>query len=346
MKYRNLGATGLKVSQLCLGTLMFGRWGVPDRRACERIIHRSLDAGIDLFDTGDLYSNGESETFLGGALVGRRSGVVIATKLHASIRWDPSLDPNFHRWIIRECERSLDRLGTDYIDIYQIHRPPASIPIDETIGALSDLVLQGKVRYLGASSSTPSQVVEAQWATDREGKQRLASEQPPYSMLVRGVEAELLPICEKYDVSVLARSPLAGGWLSGNWRKNRSGLTSSHAQRHPDRYNLSMASNKSKLEAADALGQLADESGLTLIQMALAFVLQHPAVTSVIIGPQSLPHLEAYLGGVTTTLGIATLDRIDEIVKPGTNFSWADAAYEPLALVSAGTRRRSQPRVS
>jgi aryl-alcohol dehydrogenase-like predicted oxidoreductase len=343
MKYRDLGSTGLRVSQLCLGTLIFGGWGVPDRRRCEKIIHRSLDAGIDLFDTGDLYSDGESEVFLGRALVGRRSGVAIATKLHASIRWDPNLDPSFTRWIIRECERSLERLGTDYVDIYQIHRPPASVPIDETIGALTDLVYQGKVRHLGASSSTPSQIVEAQWAAERGGKEQLATEQPPYSMLVRGVEAELLPLCEKYDIAVLARSPLAGGWLSGSWRKDRPGLTSSHAQRHPERYDLAMTPNQSKLEAADALGQLADESGITLIHMAVAFALQHPAVTSVIIGPGRLRHLEAYLAGITTELGADILDRIDEIVKPGTNFSWADAAYQPHALVSAAVRRRNQP---
>ena len=340
MKYRYLGNTGVKVSELCLGAMMFGAWGNPDHDDSVRIIHSALDAGINFIDTADVYSAGESEEIVAKAIRGRRDRLVVATKVHGSMGRDPNMSGNSRRWIIEECDHSLRRLGTDYIDLYQIHRPDPHIDIDETLGALTDLVRQGKVRYLGSSTFPPSQIVEAQWAAERRNRERFVCEQPPYSMLVRGVEAEVLPTCQKYGMGVIPWSPLAGGWLSGKWRKGAEGLTSRRAERIPGRYDLSDPANQKKLDAADALAQLAEDSGMTLIHMALAFVLRHPAVTSAIIGPRTAEHLQSQLGAVDVELEPAVLDRIDEIVRPGTNFTWADAGYQPPAVGEPALRRR------
>ncbi len=331
----------MKVSELCLGAMMFGAWGNPDHDDSVRIIHSALDAGVNFIDTADVYSAGESEEIVAKALHGRRDRVVLATKVHGQMGDDPNMAGNSRRWIIEECENSLRRLRTDHIDLYQIHRPDPHIDMDETLGALTDLVRQGKVRYLGSSTFPPSQIVEAQWVAERRQRERFVCEQPPYSMLVRGVEAEVLPVCQKYGMGVIPWSPLAGGWLSGKWRKGADGLTSRRAQRVPGRYDLSDPANQAKLEAADALGRLAEEAGMTLIHMALAFVLRHPAVTSAIIGPRTADHLESQLGAPDVRLEPAVLDRIDEIVKPGTNFARADAGYEPPSLTSAALRRRA-----
>ncbi len=340
MRYRNLGTTGVKVSELCLGAMMFGAWGNPDHKDSVKIIHSALDAGVNFIDTADVYSAGESEQIVGQAIKGRRDRLVVATKVHGSMGEDPNMAGNSRRWIIEECDNSLRRLGTDYIDLYQIHRPDPHIDIDETLGALTDLVRQGKVRYLGSSTFQPSQIVEAQWAAERRHRERFVCEQPPYSMLVRGVEAEVLPTCQKYGMGVIPWSPLAGGWLSGRWRKGAEGLTSRRAERIPGRYDLSDPANQAKLDAADALARLAEEAGVTLIHMALAFVLQHPAVTSAIIGPRTAEHLESQLGAVDVHLEPAVLDRIDGIVRPGSNFARADAGYEPPSLTTARLRRR------
>jgi aryl-alcohol dehydrogenase-like predicted oxidoreductase len=340
MNYRNLGTTGVKVSPLCLGAMMFGGWGNPDHDESIRIIHSALDAGINFIDTADVYSAGESEEIVGKALADRRDSVVLATKVHGPMGTDPNMQGNSRRWIIQECENSLRRLGTDYIDLYQIHRPDPHIDIDETLGALTDLVRQGKVRYIGSSTFPPSAIVEAQWTAERRQRERFVCEQPPYSMLVRGVEAEVLPTCQKYGMGVIPWSPLAGGWLSGRWRKGEEGLTSRRAQRIPQRYDLSIPGNQAKLEAATALGDLAAESGMSLIHMALAFVIGHPAVASAIIGPRTQDHLDSQIGAADLTLEASVLDRIDEIVKPGTNFGWADAGYEPPAIAQSWRRRR------
>lgn len=342
MKYRTLGRTGLKVSPLCLGTMMFGAWGNPDHDDSIAIIHAAIDAGINFIDTADVYSAGESEEILGKAIAGRRDDLVIATKFHGSMGDDPNRAGNSRRWIIRACEDSLRRLGTDYIDLYQVHRPEPGTDIDGTLGALSDLVHQGKVRYLGSSTFPASAVVEAQWAAERRQRERFVCEQPPYSILARGIEAELLPTCERYGMGVIAWSPLAGGWLSGKWRTGADDLTSRRAQRIPARYDLSLPENQAKLEAADALAVLAEENDLSLVHMALAFVANHPAVTAPIIGPRTAEHLEDQLGAADVVLGDEVLDRIDEIVRPGTNFSWADAGYVPPAIASAWRRRRAR----
>jgi aryl-alcohol dehydrogenase-like predicted oxidoreductase len=321
--------------------MMFGAWGNPDHDESIAIIHRALDAGINFIDTADVYARGESEEIVGKALAGgRRDNVFLATKVHGTMGDDPNQFGNSRRWITAEVENSLRRLGTDWIDLYQIHRPELDTDIDETLGALTDLVHQGKVRYIGSSTFPPSAIVEAQWVAERRGRERFVCEQPPYSILVRGVEADVLPTCRRHGMGVIPWSPLAGGWLTGRYRKGRELPETHRAQRIPQRYDMSLPGNQAKLEAADALAQLAEEAGLSLIDMALAFVLRHPAVTAAIIGPRTMEQLESQLGAADVTLSDDVLDRIDEIVPPGTNLNATDAGWQNPALSSAARRRR------
>ncbi len=338
-RFRTLGTTGVRVSPLTLGTMMFGAWGNPDHDDSIRIIHAALDAGINFIDTADVYSRGESEQIVGKALKGRRDNVVLATKFHGTMGDDPNQRGNSRRWIYREVEASLRRLDTDWIDLYQVHRPEPDTDIDETLGALTDLVRAGKIRSIGSSTFPPSAIVEAQWVAERRNRERFVCEQPPYSMLVRGIEADVLPTCARYGMGVLSWSPLAGGWLSGKWRKGADAPQSTRAERLPARYDLSDPANQRKLEAADALGTLADEAGMTLIELALAFVINHPAVTAAIIGPRTMEQLESQLGADAIELDPALLDRIDEIVPPGTNINPVDAGWQNPALQPAARRR-------
>jgi aryl-alcohol dehydrogenase-like predicted oxidoreductase len=341
MDYRTLGRTGVEVSPLCLGAMMFGDWGNRDHDESVRIIHRALDAGVNFIDTADVYSRGESETIVGKALAGgRRDDVVLATKVHGRMGDDPNQFGNSRRWIVREVEASLKRLGTDWIDLYQIHRPEPDTDIDETLGALTDLVRQGKVRYIGSSTFPASRIVEAQWAARNRGCERFVCEQPPYSMLVRGVEADVLPTCRRHGMGVIPWGPLGGGWLSGRWRKGQAPPGSTRAERIPARYDLSIPANQRKLDATEALAQLAEEAGLSLIHLALAFVINHPAVTAAIIGPRTMEHLESQLGAADVELDDAILDRIDEIVAPGTNVNPTDAGWQNPDLAPAARRRR------
>jgi aryl-alcohol dehydrogenase-like predicted oxidoreductase len=319
--------------------MMFGEWGNPDHEESIGIIHRGLDAGVNFVDTADVYSRGESEEIVGKALKGRREQVVLATKVHGQMGEGPNERGNSRRWIIQECDASLRRLGTDWIDLYQIHRWDPETAHDETLGALTDLVRAGKVRYIGSSTYPPSEIVAAQWAAKRRGRERFVCEQPPYSLLVRGVEAEVLPICERFGMGVIPWSPLAGGWLTGAWRKGKEPPKSTRAERLPQRYDLSLPANQQKLEAVEALALLAEEAGMTLIHMALAFVLEHPAVTAAIIGPRTMEQLESQLGAADLRLDDGLLDRIDEVVPPGTNLSDADAGFTPPALEPAVRRR-------
>jgi aryl-alcohol dehydrogenase-like predicted oxidoreductase len=340
MNYRNLGRTGMQVSPLCLGAMMFGEWGNPDHEDSVRIIHRALDAGINFIDTADVYSRGESEEIVAKALSGgKRDNVILATKVHGTMGDDVNEYGNSRRWIMREVENSLRRLGTDWIDLYQIHRAEPDTDIDETLGALTDLVRAGKVRAIGSSTFPAAAIVEAQWVAERRGRERFVCEQPPYSLLVRGVEADVLPVCKRYGMGVIPWSPLAGGWLSGRWRKGQEAPTSSRQQRLPQRFDLSIPGNQRKLDAADALAQLADEAGMTLIEMALAFVINHPAVTAAIIGPRTMEQLESQLPAADVTLSADVLDRIDGIVPPGTNLNPADAGWQNPALATAARRR-------
>jgi aryl-alcohol dehydrogenase-like predicted oxidoreductase len=341
MEMRVLGTTGVRVSELCLGAMMFGAWGNRDHDESVRIIHRALDAGINFIDTADVYSSGESEEIVGKALTaGRRDEVVLATKVHGRMGGDVNEQGNSRRWIIRECENSLRRLGTDRIDLYQIHRPDPSADIDETLGALTDLVRAGKICYAGSSTFPASQIVAAQWTAQRRGRERFACEQPPYSILVRGVEAEVLPVCQQHGMGVIPWSPLAGGWLSGRFRKGGDLPVSRRAERIPQRYDMSLPGNQAKLDAAERLAVLAEQAGLTLIQLALAFVTTHPAVTSAIIGPRTMEHLDSQLAAADVTLAPEILDAIDEIVPPGTNLNRPDQGWEPPALTDPGLRRR------
>ena len=339
MKYRPLGATGVQVSALCLGTMMFGEWGNPDHDDSIRIIHRALDEGINFVDTADVYSAGESEEIVGKALKGRRDDVVLATKFHGVMGEDPNHRGNSRRWIFQEVENSLRRLQTDWIDLYQVHRPEPDTDIDETLGALTDLVRAGKIRYFGSSTFPAWQIVEAQWVAERRGRERFVCEQPPYSILVRSIEADVLPVCERHRLAVIPWSPLGSGWLSGRYRKGVE-TTSRRAERIPARFDLLLPENQRKLDVVEQLAVLAEEAGLTLIELALAFVLRHPAVTAPIIGPRTMEHLESQIGATDIQLTDEVLDRIDELVPPGTNLNTFDAGWTPPALADRRLRRR------
>lgn len=339
MEYRALGRTGVKVSPLCLGTMMFGPWGNDDEDDAIRVIHAALDAGINFVDTADVYSGGRSEELTGKALRGRRDDVVLATKFFMPMDAD---DPNqrggSRRWIMRAVEHSLRRLGTDYIDLYQVHRPDPTVDIEETLGALSDLVHQGKVRSIGSSSFSGSQIVEAQWASRERGLERFVTEQPPYSLLVRGIEADVLPTLQRHGMGSLTYSPLAGGWLSGRWRKDRAGAPTSSA-RPSARFDMSTAANQRKLDLVEELAVLADDLGMPLIELAIAFVIRHPGVTSAIVGPRTMAQLASYLPAADTVLSDATLDRIDRIVAPGVTVNPDDNSYGAHELLPAARRR-------
>jgi aryl-alcohol dehydrogenase-like predicted oxidoreductase len=340
MNHRLLGRTGMQVTPLCLGAMMFGDWGNKDHDESVRIIRAALDAGINFIDTADVYSRGESEEIVAKALAGgRRDNVILATKVHGTMGDDPNEYGNSRRWIVREVENSLRRLKTDWIDLYQIHRPEPDTDIDETLGALTDLVRSGKVRAIGSSTFPASQIVEAQWVAERRGRERFMCEQPPYSLLVRDVEAEVLPVCARYGMGVITWSPLAGGWLSGRWRKGQDTPASSRAQRLPHRFDMSIPGNQRKLDATEQLAQLAEEAGISLIELAIAFVIRHPAVTSAIIGPRTMEQLESQLPAAETQLADDVLDRIDKIVPPGTNLNPADAGVQNPALAPAARRR-------
>ncbi|HEY1778414.1 MAG TPA: aldo/keto reductase [Solirubrobacteraceae bacterium] len=340
MDYRTLGTTGTKVTPLCLGAMMFGEIGNPDHEDSIRIIHRALDAGINFVDTADVYSRGESEEIVGKALAGgKRDNVVLATKVHGTMGDDPNEFGNGRRWIIKEVENSLRRLKTDYIDLYQIHRPEDDTDIDDTLGALTDLVRAGKVRYIGSSTFPASQIVEAQWTARERGRERFICEQPPYSLLVREIERDVLPTCLRHGMGVISWSPLAGGWLSGSYRKDGNLPESRRAARFPARFDMSTEDNQRKLNAADALAALAEEAGITLIEMAIAFVIRHPAVTAAIIGPRTIEHLESQLTAADVTLSQDVLDRIDEIVPPGVTISPGDVFFDNPALRPESRRR-------
>ena len=345
MDYRPLGRTGIPVSQMCLGAMMFGAFGNRDHDDAVKIIHKALDTGINFIDTADGYSAGESEEILGQALAGgRRERVVLAVKFGVPFDGDPTHRGASRRWITDAVEGSLRRLQTDWIDLYQVGVPDPDTDIDETLGALTDLVRAGKIRSFGASKVPASQIVEAQWTADRRGHGRFRTEQPPYNLLTRAIEYDVLPTCLRYGMGVLAYSPLAGGWLSGKYRKGQqvSGPGSAaRAQRFAQRFDAASPANAAKLDAADALGALAGESGLTLIQLAVAFAVRHPAVTSTIIGPRTMEHLDAYLAADGVDLPADLLDRINQIVPPAVTINVADNMWEiGTTALEAGFRRR------
>jgi aryl-alcohol dehydrogenase-like predicted oxidoreductase len=339
VRYRRLGTTGVTVSTLCLGTMMFGEWGTKDHAESIRIIHHALDAGVTFVDTADVYSAGESEVIVGKALAGRRDEVVLATKLFMPMGDDPNHQGSSRRWIMKAVDDSLRRLGTDWIDLYQVHRFDPEIDLDDTLGALSDLVHAGKIRYFGHTTFPASAIVEAQWVSLTRGRERFRTEQPTYSILTRGIEKDVLPTVQRFGMGVLSYSPLSGGWLSGRYRRDADVTGPSAAARPRNRFDLSDPANQRKFDAADALGRLADETAMSLIDMAIAFVLNHPAVTSTIIGPRTMAHLKSQLGAGDTILSADVLDRIDEIVAPGITLNPADDGWVSPSLRPAALRR-------
>lgn len=342
MEYRTLGRTGIKVSELCLGTMMFGGWGNRDADECRRMVDTALDAGINFVDTADEYDFGGSEEFVGRALLGRRDRVVLATKFHHQMGEGLNRSGNSRRWVMTAVEDSLRRLDTDYIDLYQVHRPDPSTDIDETLGALSDLTRQGKVRAVGTSAFPAELIVEAQCVSERRGRERFATEQPSYSIFARHAEAAVLPVAERYGLGVLVWSPLNGGWLSGKYRRGSAPPEDSRAVKHPDYFDLDGTPiAERKLDLVEQLAQLADDVGLTLIQLALGFVLSHRAVTAAIIGPRVQEHLESHLQAAGVRLSDDILDRIDELVPPGTTLNREDVGWTPPALTDPRLRRAS-----
>ncbi|WP_420453381.1 aldo/keto reductase [Ilumatobacter sp.] len=348
MEHRNLGHTGMMVSPLCLGAMMFGAWGEPDHDTSIAVIHRALDEGINFIDTADIYARGESEVIVGEALAGgRRDDVVLATKFHGPMDidmgesgGDPNQRGNSRRWIVQEVDNSLRRLQTDWIDLYQVHRPDTGTDDDETIAALTDLQRQGKIRAFGSSTFPAHRIVEGQWISEKRALGRFVTEQPPYSLLVRGVEADVLPVAERYHMGVIPWSPLAGGWLTGRIRKGEELPETNRSKRRPSMFDMDDPANARKLDAVEELALLADDAGISLIHLAIAFVMQHPAVTAPIIGPRTMEHLESQIGAAEVTLSSDVLDRIDEIVPPGVNLSDSDAGYVPDALQDPFLRRR------
>ena len=335
MHYRTLGKTGIKVSAYALGAMMFGAPPAnSDHDEAIRIIHKALDAGINFVDTADRYSAGESEEIVGKALKGRRDDIVLATKVNGPMGDDPNQRGNSRRWIMTEVEHSLRRLQTEYIDLYQIHRPDPDTDIEETLSALSDLIRSGKVRAIGSSTMPASDMVEAQWVAERRGLERFRTEQPPYSILNRGIEAEVLPVAQRYGMGTLVWSPLAKGMLTGRIRKGQQTDLRRTAM-------LSSLSDETRLDAVEQIIPIAEQAGLRMTHLAMAFAIAHPQVTSAIIGPRTMEHLDDLLAGIDVTLSDDVLDRIDEIVPPGVDVGRPDqSAYLPPALLRPDLRRR------
>jgi len=318
MPLRQLGRTGVHVSPLCLGAMMFGAMGNTDIDECARIIHRAVESGINLIDTADIYSRGGSEEIIGKAIAGGlRDDLVIATKFSLPMSEHRNHAGSSRRWIFRSVEGSLRRLGTDWIDIYQAHRPDPTADIEETIEALGDLVRAGKILYAGHSTFAPHEIVEAQWAAERRRTIRFATEQPRYSLLSRAIESDVLPICAKYQLGVMPWSPLAGGWLSGRDVSGSTELRSPRGRTMPTRFDPAAPENAATVTAVRAFQELSAELGISLIHLALAFVMSNPTVTSAIIGPRTMEHLESQIGAVGVELGPEVRARIDEIVPPG-----------------------------
>ena len=344
MKYRTLGRTGIEVSTLSLGAMMFGDWGNTDEAECRRMVDIALDAGVNLVDTADVYAFGGSEEIVGRALRGRRDRVVLATKVHNPMpgpEGDRNRRGNSRLWITRAVEESLRRLQTNHIDLYQVHRPDPATDIDETLGVLSDLVRAGKVLAIGTSTFPVEELVEAQWVARTRGREHFATEQPPYSLFARAAETSVLPVCQRYNLGVLVWSPLNGGWLTGKYRGDAAPAADSRASANGDHFDYrDLQARQLKLDAVERIRTVAETAGLSLIDLALGFVLAHPAVTSAIMGPRTSSQLASQLGAADVELDNEVLDALDAIVRPGTNLNPADAGHVSLSLVDSARRRR------
>ncbi|WP_336697736.1 aldo/keto reductase [Curtobacterium sp. USHLN213] len=338
MQYRTLGRTGVSVSPLALGAMMFGAWGNQDHDDSIRIINRALDAGINFIDTADVYAAGESEEIVGKAIQSRRDDVVLATKFSMPSDENPNHRGTSRRWIMRAVENSLRRLQTDHIDLYQMHRPSTDTDIDETLAALTDLIRQGKVRYIGSSTLLGSQIAKAQHVSELKNLERFTTEQPSYSILAREIEVDVLPTTQRFGLGTLTYSPLAAGWLSGSWNKDSS-PTSPARQRLAARFDMDLPANQRKLDVVQQLGTVADEAGLTMIELAVGFVLRHPGVTSAIIGPRTMEQLESQLPAADVAITDDVLDRIDAIAEPGITINPRDTNYGDVELQPTNRRR-------
>ncbi|MGW3247319.1 aldo/keto reductase [Streptomyces sp. NPDC001070] len=339
MQYRTLGRTGVQVSSLVLGAMNFGALGRTTQDEATAIVDAALEGGINLIDTADMYSGGESEEMVGKAIAGRRDDIVLATKANMPMGEERNHQGSSRRWLVTALDGSLRRLGVDHVDLYQIHRWDPRTSDEETLSALTDLQRAGKIRYFGTSTFPAYRLVQAQWAARENHLGRYVTEQPSYSILQRGVETHVLPVTEQYGLGVLAWSPLASGWLSGAIREGRE-ITTSRSAFMPQRFDTAVPANRARLHAVERLAKVADEAGLTMIQLALGFVTAHPAVTSAIIGPRTPDHLHSQLAAADTVLSADVLDAIDAIVAPGVDLAPQEKHDTPPALLDPALRRR------
>ncbi|WRZ88462.1 aldo/keto reductase [Streptomyces sp. NBC_01007] len=339
MQYRTLGRTGVQVSTLALGAMNFGRIGRTTQDEATAIVDAALGGGINLIDTADMYGDGESEEMVGKAIAGRRDDIVLATKAGMPMGDERNHRGSSRRWLVTELDNSLRRLGVDHVDLYQIHRWDPGTGDEETLSALTDLQRAGKIRYFGSSTFPAYRLVQAQWAAREHHLRPYVTEQPSYSILQRGIETHVLPVAEQYGLGVLVWSPLASGWLSGAVRAGRE-ITTSRSTLMPQRFDTTVPANRARLDAVEKLAEVADEAGLTMIQLALGFVTAHPAVTSALIGPRTPDHLDAQLAAADTVLPADVLDAIDAIVAPGTDLAAHEKFDTPPALLDPSLRRR------
>jgi len=339
MRYRTLGRTGVQVSTLALGAMNFGAIGRTTQADATAIVDAALEAGINLIDTADMYSRGESEELVGAAIAGRRDDIVLATKASMPMGEDRNQQGASRRWLVTELDNSLRRLNVDHVDLFQIHRWDPNTSDEETLSALTDLQRAGKIRYFGSSTFPAYRLVQAEWAAREHHLSRYVTEQPGYSILQRGVESHVLPVTEQYGMGVLVWSPLASGWLSGAIRDGQQ-ISTSRSTLMPDRFDLTVPANRAKMDAVEQLAGVAAEAGLTLIQLALGFVTAHRAVTSAIIGPRTLEHLRSQLAAADTVLPADVLDAIDRIVAPGVDLAPGEKHDTPPALLDPALRRR------
>jgi len=339
MQYRTLGRTGVQASTLALGAMNFGAIGDTSQDEATAIVDAALDAGINLIDTADWYSQGQSEEMLGKAIAGRRDDIVLATKANMPMSDERNHQGSSRRWLVSALDDSLRRLGVDHVDLYQIHRWDPATSDEETLSALTDLQRAGKIRYFGSSTFPAYRIVQAQWAARENRTSRYVTEQPAYSILQRGIEAHVLPVTQEYGMGVLAWSPLASGWLSGAIRADRE-ISTSRSGKRPQWYDLDIPANRAKLDAVEKLAAVADAAGLTMIQLALGFVTAHPGVTSAIIGPRTIDHLRSQLAAADTVLAADVLDAVDAIVAPGVDLAPHEKHDTPPALLDPALRRR------
>ncbi|MFJ9780119.1 aldo/keto reductase [Amycolatopsis sp. NPDC101161] len=339
MQYRTLGRTGVQVSSLALGAMNFGAIGRTTQDEATAIVDAALEGGVNLVDTADMYGQGESEVMVGKAIKNRRDDLVLATKAAMPMGEERNHRGTSRRWIFKALEDSLRRLDVDHVDLYQMHRWDPATSDEEALSALTDLQRAGKIRYFGSSTFPAYRIVQAQWAARENRLGRYVTEQPSYSILQRGIEAHVLPVTQEYGLGVLAWSPLATGWLSGAVRAGQE-ITTSRSKILPQRFDLADPANQARLDAVEKLVKLAEQAGLTLIQLALGFVTAHPGVTSALIGPRTLDHLESQLAAADTVLPADVLDEIDAVVAPGVDLAAHEKFDTPPALLDPSLRRR------